>query len=102
MVVATSVHSCVAGSYIFELRLAPSSKTLPFGKRCWRGYKGTPGKMVPAAVHAVPVNFCTVVLTFELVLFNPDTTSTDPLPSTVPVGYQRPPLIWAISVNDPV
>src|SRR5882762_2164980 len=90
---------CVAGSYIFELRLAPDSKTLPLGNRFWRGYNGTPLNMVPPSVHCVPFHICTVVLTLEFVSFNPESTSTEPLPSTVPVGYQRPPFIFCRFTN---
>src|ERR1051325_1130614 len=55
--------------------------------------------MVPAGGQLLATRICTVVLTVELVSVSPDTTNTEPLPSTVPVGYQRPPLICAASVN---
>src|SRR6185436_12777813 len=49
--------------------------------------------MVPAGVQVPDTQIC------ELVLVSPETTNTEPLPSTVPVGYQRPPFICAVSVN---
>src|SRR5215217_7296318 len=55
--------------------------------------------MVPAGVQFPDTQICTLVLTVELVLVSPETTNTEPLPSTVPVGYQRPPFICAASVN---
>src|SRR5215469_10130 len=98
-VVATGVKVCATGSYICESGLEPSSNTLPSGNRCSRGYSGAPEKIVPAAVHVEPLPICTVVLRVELVSSNPESTMTCPLPRTVAVGYQRPPLIPGPLVN---